>query len=156
MVTGARPLIPADLETLYRLIVNCVDPALPGVEVKRQVLELLRDFRERPAAINKGDRAPDEFWEDYDTDLPLRSCGRMREPHRAHPWDHPNEGRVHCWGQNPLPADAVQRYCTPGCRCAGHCARIRKGQLPRLIMCTKRWSALPPRERIEITESVEG
>ena len=85
--------------------------------------------------------------------LPLRSCGRMREPHRAHDPDDPKLGKVHCWGVDPLPADAEEKYCTPGCTCL-HCLDIRAGLHPRFIMCSQKWEKLPWKERELISESI--
>jgi hypothetical protein len=95
-------------------------------------------------------------WESHDSHgLIPRSCADMYAPHRPHDFDH-RDGRAHCWGQDPLPADAVDRYCERGCVCPDHCARIRKGLLPRTIMCRRRWDALPTAARIEIADSVNG
>lgn len=95
-------------------------------------------------------------FEDYDgRGLPLRSCDNMRKPHHAHPWDHPREGRAHCWGRNPLPADTEAKYCTVGCDC-DHCSDIRKGLWPRTVMCSKRWDELPWAKKEQIADSISG
>ena len=95
-------------------------------------------------------------FEDYNgRGLQLRSCTDMQQPHKAHQWDHPRDGRAHCWGRNPLPADAVEKYTTDGCICE-YCESIRKGIHPLHIMCTRRWEALPWQQRVEISESVNG
>lgn len=91
--------------------------------------------------------------EDYNSGgLPLRSCEPMHIPHVAHVWDHPEIGRVHCWGRNALPEGAVEKYCTPGCDCM-HCSDIRNGHRPRFIMCAVDWRALSSDQRVMIGES---
>lgn len=84
--------------------------------------------------------------------LPLRSCSRMREPHHAHEWPHPVIGLSHCWGRDPLPPDAEEKYCEPGCNCE-FCVDIRKGIYSRWIMCYKRWERLSWQQRDVISES---
>ena len=85
--------------------------------------------------------------------LPMRSCGKMREPHVAHDHKLAELGNVHCWGRNPLPSDAEEKYCTLGCDCE-HCVDIRAGLHPRVVMCSQRWRQLPLEERLLISESV--
>lgn len=95
-------------------------------------------------------------FENYDSHgLPLRSCNEPRKPHRAHDWPHPQVGQAHCWGRNPLPKDAVEKYCTVGCGC-GHCKDIRRGHHPRLIMCIQRWEKLSFEQRDLINDSISG
>jgi hypothetical protein len=96
-------------------------------------------------------------WQNYDSHgLPPRSCDDMYKPHPAHDWPHPTAGQAHCWGIDKLPADAVEKYCEPGCNCGGHCADIRRGLHPRFVMCEQRWQKLSPRMREQIADSVNG
>jgi len=93
-------------------------------------------------------------FENYDGGgLPLRSCNKMRKPHWAHPWDHPEVGRAHCWGRNRLPADTEEKYCTVGCDC-DFCSDVRKGLWPRKVMCSKKWEVLSIDHKQAILESV--
>ena len=94
------------------------------------------------------------MFENYDSHgFPMRSCDKMREPHREHDWKHPKMGIVHCWGRNPLPVNAEQQYCTPGCTCL-HCVDIRAGLHPGMIMCMQRWDQLSWEDRVVISESI--
>ena len=95
--------------------------------------------------------------ENYDSHgLQPRSCSdMMRKPHRAHDWEHPDLGSVHCWGRNRLPADAEEKYCTEGCKC-DHCVDVRKGLWPRTIMCSQRWESLSSETREQTHESLDG
>jgi|GEM_PF-4210348 len=95
-------------------------------------------------------------FEDYRSHgLPLRSCDEMRKPHPAHPIDHPKVGTAHCWGRNPLPKDAEEKYCTKDCTC-DHCVDIRNGIWPRNIMCFQQWEKLPFKQRELIFDSLDG
>lgn len=79
----------------------------------------------------------------------------MQQPHQSHQWEHPKEGRVHCWGRNLLPEDAVRIYTTEGCDCE-FCVSVRAGLHPRHIMCDTKWWALSIDARLEISESLAG
>lgn len=97
----------------------------------------------------------EQVFEDYDSKgLKRRSCDHMKRPHRAHRWNHLIEGEVHCWGRNPLPKDAEERFCTEGCACE-HCTDVRNGIWPSFVMCSQRWAALPYDERMMISESMD-
>lgn len=96
----------------------------------------------------------DTSWEDYDSHgLIRRSCNRMRVPHHPHDFDHA-DGRAHCWGRDPVPADAVEKYTTPGCDCE-YCTTLRTTRnWPRHLMCDQRWEALPLKDKQLIHESI--
>lgn len=93
-----------------------------------------------------------ERYENYDSGiLPLRTCTRIRHPHRAHTWESLWDGTVHCPGKDPLPSDA-RNNCTAGCNCE-HCRDILNGVWPSFLMCEQEWKKLTPAERAEIAES---
>ena len=87
--------------------------------------------------------------------LPSRMCLNVQQPHADHAWEDARLGMVHCWGVDPLPDDAVERYCTPGCTCS-YCGEVRAGLRPVLIMCQTKWEKLSPDERSIIYESGNG